>query len=82
MSGRADVGMMGASAPPCTEVKAGSPVARVDDSDLQLELADNEARLESLLAQQRYQVSNLNRLERLGENLRGNIEAGLSTTTV
>jgi len=47
-------------------VEAGTPVARVDDTDLQLELADNEARLESLLAQQRFQVTNLGRLEQLG----------------
>jgi len=47
-------------------VHAGTPLARVDDTDLQLELADNEARLESLLAQQRYQVNNLGRLEELG----------------
>jgi RND family efflux transporter MFP subunit len=47
-------------------VQAGTPVARVDDTDLRLELADTEARLESLLAQQRYQVNNLGRLEELG----------------
>lgn len=47
-------------------VHAGTPLARVDDTDLQLELADNEALLERLLAQQRYQVNNLGRLEELG----------------
>ena len=40
-------------------------IARVDDSALQLELEDNEARLASLLAQQRYQQNNLDRLKRL-----------------
>ena len=47
-------------------VEAGTALARVDDTDLRLELADNAARLESLLAQQRYQITNLGRLEQLG----------------
>ena len=46
-------------------VEAGQPVARVDDTDLRLGLEDNRARLASLHAQQRYQTSNLERLERL-----------------
>jgi RND family efflux transporter MFP subunit len=48
-------------------IEAGSAIARVDDTDLRLELADNDARLESLGAQQRYQGSNLSRLEQLSE---------------
>lgn len=43
----------------------GQAIARVDDSALRLELEDNEARLASLLAQQRYQHNNLDRLKRL-----------------
>lgn len=46
-------------------IEAGSPLARVDDTDLKLELEDNRARLESLRAQQRYQQNNLDRLEQL-----------------
>jgi len=47
------------------QIKAGSPIARVDDADLRLELEDNKARLESLLAQEKYQRNNLERLQRL-----------------
>jgi RND family efflux transporter MFP subunit len=46
-------------------IEAGSPLARVDDTDLKLELEDNQARLESLRAQQRYQQNNLERFEQL-----------------
>ena len=49
-------------------IEAGEPVARVDDADLELELEDNRARLESLRAQQRYQTNNLERLEQLAES--------------
>jgi len=47
------------------KILAGSPVALVDDTDLRLELEDNEAQLQSLLAQERYQTANLDRLDRL-----------------
>lgn len=47
------------------QILAGSPVALVDDTDLRLELEDNEAQLQSLLAQERYQTANLDRLDRL-----------------
>lgn len=47
------------------QLKAGEPVARIDDADLQWVLKDNEAQLESLRAQYRYQQSNLERLEKL-----------------
>lgn len=49
-------------------VAAGTPVASVDDTDLRLDLEDNEARLQSLLAQERYQSSNLDRLSRLASS--------------
>lgn len=49
-------------------IEAGSPVARVDDADLVLQLEDNEARLQSLLAQERYQTANLDRLNRLASS--------------
>lgn len=48
-------------------IAAGEAIARIDDADLQLALADNKARLESLRAQKRYQDSNAARLERLAE---------------
>jgi len=51
-----------------SRIAAGEPVARIDDTDLQLALRDNQARLESLRAQQRYQKSNLQRLEQLALN--------------
>lgn len=46
-------------------VEAGKPIAWVDDADLQLELEDGRALLDSLKARQRYQQSNLERLKRL-----------------
>lgn len=46
----------------------GEPIATIDDVDLGLELEDNRAVLESLRARERYQKSNLGRLERLAEN--------------
>jgi RND family efflux transporter MFP subunit len=49
-------------------IEAGNPVARVDDADLQLELEDDRALLESLKARQRYQHSNLERLKRLADS--------------
>jgi RND family efflux transporter MFP subunit len=51
-----------------THIAAGESIARIDDGDLQLTLSDNQAQLESLLAQQRYQQSNSERLKRLAEN--------------
>jgi RND family efflux transporter MFP subunit len=49
-------------------IEAGSPVAWVDDTDPRLQLEDNEARLQSLLAQERYQNANLDRLNRLASS--------------
>lgn len=46
-------------------IEAGYPIASVDDADLQLELQDNRAMLESLQARKRYQQSNLKRLDQL-----------------
>jgi RND family efflux transporter MFP subunit len=50
-----------------THIAAGDIVARIDDGDLQLMLSDNQARLESLRAQQRYQENNTGRLQQLAE---------------
>jgi RND family efflux transporter MFP subunit len=47
------------------QIEAGHAIARVDDTGRRLELEDSEARLASLLAQERYQQSNLDRLQRL-----------------
>jgi RND family efflux transporter MFP subunit len=41
------------------------PIATIDDTDLQLDLRDSKAQLESLHAQKRYQENNLNRLQEL-----------------
>ena len=41
------------------------PIAIIDDTDLQLDLRDSKAQLESLHAQKRYQENNLNRLQEL-----------------
>lgn len=49
-------------------VDAGSPIAQVDDADLQLVLEDNRARLESLKARQRYLQTSLDRLNRLADS--------------
>ena len=46
-------------------IEAGEAIARVDDTGLQLQLEDNRALLDSLQAQERYQQSNLDRLDRL-----------------
>ena len=50
-----------------TRIAAGEVIARIDDTDLQLTLRDNEAMLESLHIQSQYQESNLKRLNRLSE---------------
>ena len=50
-----------------THIAAGDIIARIDDGDLQLALSDNQARLDSLRAQQRYQENNTKRLQRLAE---------------
>jgi len=50
-----------------SRISAGGVIARIDDGDLQLTLADNQAQLESLRAQQRYQESNAERLQQLAE---------------
>ncbi len=51
-----------------THIRQGEAIARIDTGDLELDLNDNQARLESLRAQQRYQQSNLARLEKLAES--------------
>lgn len=50
------------------KVTAGHAIARVDDTDLKLELQDNQARLDSLIAQKRFQQNNLDRLNRLAKS--------------
>ena len=50
------------------KVSAGNPVARVDATDLELELEDNRAQLASLKAQRRFQQNNLDRLNRLAQS--------------
>lgn len=46
-------------------IAEGEAMARIDATDLRLELADSEAQLASLEAQSRYQESNLHRLQKL-----------------
>jgi RND family efflux transporter MFP subunit len=48
-----------------TRIGNGEPFATIDDTDLQLDLRDNQALLESLQAQKRYQENNLERLNQL-----------------
>ncbi len=48
-----------------TRIGAGEAFARIDDTDLRLALKDNQARLESLRAQLRFQETNLARLRQL-----------------
>jgi len=48
-----------------THIGKGEAIARIDAGDLQLELADSEARLASLKAQLKYRSSNLQRLQKL-----------------
>ena len=48
-----------------TNIGKGEPFATIDDTDLQLDLKDNQAQLESLRAQKRYQENNLKRLNQL-----------------
>jgi len=50
-----------------SRIAAGEIIARIDDGDLQLMLSDNQARLQSLRAQQRYQQNNTERLQQLAE---------------
>lgn len=46
-------------------IDAGMPIATIDDMDLELELQDNQAVLESLKARERYLKNNLGRLNSL-----------------
>ncbi|HKX57236.1 MAG TPA: efflux RND transporter periplasmic adaptor subunit [Xanthomonadales bacterium] len=48
-----------------TRITKGEAFARIDDADLKLSLKDNQAQLASLQAQQRFQQSNLQRLQQL-----------------
>lgn len=49
-------------------IAMGEPLATIDDTDLRLNLRDSHAQLESLKAQRRYQINNLERLTRLATN--------------
>jgi RND family efflux transporter MFP subunit len=48
-----------------SRIQQGEPIARIDDNDLHLELADSEAQLDSLKAQLKYRDSSLQRLQKL-----------------
>lgn len=48
-----------------THIGNGEPFATIDDTDLQLDLTDNQALLESLRAQKRFQEVNFKRLKQL-----------------
>lgn len=48
-----------------TRIGNAEPLATIDDTDLQLDLRDNQAQLESLQAQMGYQENNLKRLNQL-----------------
>ncbi len=49
-------------------IETGEPFATIDDTDLRLELSDNQAQLDSLKAQRHYQENNLERLHLLAAN--------------
>ncbi len=69
-----------------THIGNGEPFATIDDTDLQLDLKDNQAQLESLQAQKRYQEINFKRLEQLtasnigSVNLRDEAQSQLDMT--
>lgn len=48
-----------------TRIKKGEAIARIDAQDLQLDLTDSEAQLESLKAQLKYRDSSLQRFQKL-----------------
>ena len=50
------------------QVEMGKPVATIDATDLELELQDNQAMLESLKARERYLKNNLGRLNMLASS--------------
>jgi len=54
-------------------INEGEPMARIDDTDMKLELQDNQAMLESLRARERFLKGNLERLNSLA--LRNNASA-------
>lgn len=58
-----------------TNIAQGSPFAVIDDTDLQLDLKDNQARLESLLAQKRFQEINFKRLKQLTTSNIGSVNS-------
>jgi RND family efflux transporter MFP subunit len=49
-------------------IRAGEPVATIDKTDLELDLQDRQAMLESLQARERYLNNNLDRLESLAQS--------------
>jgi RND family efflux transporter MFP subunit len=69
-----------------THIGNGEPFATIDDTDLQLDLKDNQAQLESLHAQKRYQEINFKRLKQLtasnigSVNLRDEAQSQLDMT--
>ena len=58
-----------------THIGQGEPFATIDDTDLQLDLEDNQARLESLLAQKRFQEINFKRLKQLTTSNIGSVNS-------
>jgi RND family efflux transporter MFP subunit len=69
-----------------THIGSGEPFATIDDTDLQLDLKDNQAQLESLQAQKRYLEINFKRLKQLtasnigSVNLRDEAQSQLDMT--
>lgn len=55
-------------AEPGTVIEEGQAIARIDHTDLDLDLMDSEAQLGSLNAQLRYQENNVTRLKQLASN--------------
>jgi RND family efflux transporter MFP subunit len=51
-----------------SRIQAGEAIARIDAADLRLELADSEARLDSLKSQLKYRDSSLQRFKKLAAN--------------
>src|SRR5210317_2081525 len=51
-----------------SRIQEGEAIARIDAADLRLELADSEARLDSLKSQLKYRDSSLQRFKKLAAN--------------
>lgn len=51
-----------------TMIEAGATIAKLDDRELRLQLADNQSQIDSLESQLRYQQSQLQRMQRLSQD--------------